>query len=130
MAAYALVMRLDAEVSVPTGTLGIPRYPAGYYVYVGSAVRGMFARVSRHMRPEKRLRWHVDYLAQRAQVVAVLCDAGVGANECEWARLLGQVDGASVFPRGFGSSDCRCPGHLVHFSERPSFAKLVGALYA
>ena len=129
MAAYALVMHLDAEMPICVGSLGVIRYPGGYYVYVGSAICGMSARVARHMRSEKRLRWHVDYLTQHAPVVAALCDMDDGAQECEWARLLGQMDGALVFPRGFGSSDCRCPGHLIYFAEQPPFAKLLRALY-
>jgi len=130
MAAYALVMLLDAETHIRTGSLGVIRYPRGCYVYVGSAMRGMASWVSRHMRRDKPLLWHVDYLTQHTQTMAALCDVAVSARECEWAGLLGCVEGAQVFPSGFGSSDCRCPGHLIYFPQRPPIAKLVHALYA
>ncbi|MBM3148040.1 MAG: bifunctional DNA-formamidopyrimidine glycosylase/DNA-(apurinic or apyrimidinic site) lyase, partial [Actinobacteria bacterium] len=37
----------------------------GWYAYVGSAQRGRQARVARHMRAGKPLRWHADYLFSR-----------------------------------------------------------------
>ena len=37
--------------------------------------------------------------------------------ECTWAATLLRLPRARPVARGFGSSDCRCPTHLVHFPE-------------
>ena len=129
VAAYALLMCLDDETVLRVGALGELVFPAGYYVYVGSAVRGMTARVARHMRRKKKLHWHVDYLTRKARIVAAWCDLNDGAQECLWCNRLAALEGAHVFPKGFGSSDCRCPGHLIHMPQKPDYAVLIRSLY-
>jgi len=37
-------------------------FPAGWYVYTGSARNGLAQRVGRHLRHNKRKHWHIDYL--------------------------------------------------------------------
>ena len=129
MAAYVLVMWLDEDATIQVGALGKFLFQRGCYVYTGSAVRGMASRVARHMRRDKRLRWHVDYLTRKARIVAAWCDPGEEANECLWSHRLAGLRGAMRFPPGFGSSDCRCPGHLVYTRSRPPLASLLHALY-
>lgn len=126
-------------------------FPSGYYVYFGSALGGLSGRVSRYLRSEgdrsggksekrkrggggegsaKKLHWHIDYLIQFAKVVEVWY-AVEGEErewrerkrslECIWCRVArGMLNGQILFP-GFGSSDCRCPAHLIYFSSPPSF---------
>jgi Uri superfamily endonuclease len=47
--------------------------PAGRYLYCGSdkGPGGLKARLSRHFRHGKSVRWHVDQLTERGSVVAV-----------------------------------------------------------
>ena len=47
---YRLWIELASPVDVRAGRLGIFRLPAGTYVYVGSARRGLSARLARHRR--------------------------------------------------------------------------------
>lgn len=98
-------------------------FPAGYYVYTGSAMGGVEARVSRHLRRRKRLRWHVDYLLRAAEVVGVVSMATTRRVECACNRAVLRMRGAKVVAPGFGASDCRCPAHLVHFVAKPRIAK-------
>ncbi|MEM0322310.1 MAG: GIY-YIG nuclease family protein, partial [Thermoprotei archaeon] len=79
---YQLVIRLDRECAITIGRLGRFVFPAGYYVYTGSAKKGLEARVSRHLREDKKLKWHIDYFLKHARVVEVkkYCD---GQGECE-----------------------------------------------
>jgi len=89
---------------------------AGAYVYCGSAhgPGGIRARVARHMRRDKALRWHVD---QATSVAVRLNAAGFsGTNECDLVRAL-SASGDFGYPlSGFGSSDCRsCTAHLLQF---------------
>jgi len=101
-------------VTLRIGRLGTHEFPAGYYAYAGSALGpgGLAARVGRHLRREKRLHWHIDYLLEAAEVVDVRVEPGSERRECEWARRLLAAGGAVVAP-GFGASDCRCATHLV-----------------
>ncbi len=94
------------------GSLGPVEFARGWYAYVGSARRGRSARVARHMRQAKPLRWHADYLLARHP--ATHCGLYDGPlDECELVDRLLQIAGAARGPAGFGAGDCRCGGHLV-----------------
>ena len=117
---YQLVIRLGEKHVIDVGRLGRFAFPAGYYVYTGSARRGLEARVARHLRKEKRLRWHVDYLLTRARVVEVKRYREGRISECELSRRVEGLPGSDVVAPGFGSSDCRCSTHLFHFRRNPA----------
>ena len=116
---YVLVLRLTEARQIRVGKLGEFPFPAGHYLYVGSAHGrgGLAARISRHRRADKKLHWHVDYLMECAQLEEVWCVESPQRLECVVAKAIGALPGASVPAPGFGSSDCRCAGHLLHFSE-------------
>lgn len=118
---YALVCVLPQAARIPVGRLGEAVFPAGWYVYVGSAKGpgGLAARVGRHLRRAKRAHWHVDQVLARAEVREVWGKVGDAPEECAWAAALAEAPGARRWPLGFGASDCRCPGHLLAFSETP-----------
>jgi Uri superfamily endonuclease len=116
---YLLVIRLDAAVQLTVGRHGTFPLDPGLYVYVGSARRGLSKRVERHCRPEKPLRWHIDYLTThpRATVVAtaqIRYRDPREAEECRLNRAVGRWLEATTPIPGFGASDCRqgCPAHL------------------
>lgn len=112
-----MVIMLPRASRLRVGSLGIVEFPAGAYVYVGSALGGIEQRVARHMRPSKRMRWHIDYLLRKGRVISVFSvPSEKKSTECALATALATVDGAAVYP-GFGSSDCRCVSHLIHFGE-------------
>ena len=121
---YALVLRFSKRLEIIVGKLGVLSVQAGYYVYVGSALGpgGLAARVGRHCRREKALRWHVDYLRAEAQIEEVWYATGKSHRECRWANVLCALPGASVPLTGFGASDCGCPSHLCFFNVPPSLA--------
>jgi Uri superfamily endonuclease len=112
---YALIVWLDEAQEISIGRLGSFAFPRGSYVYVGSALGpgGLASRLSRHLRKGKRLRWHVDYLLERAEVASVHIQCSKERLECRWARqLLAAAPKGVIVPR-FGSSDCDCPAHLL-----------------
>lgn len=83
---------------------------AGRYLYCGSArgPGGLKARVGRHMRTGKAVRWHVDRLTGAGTVAGAWVFEG--GDECALSAALGHLP--VPIPR-FGSSDCRrCPAHL------------------
>jgi len=130
---YVLVIEVVRDTDLPVGRLGAVAFPRGYYCYVGSALGpgGWRARLARHLRQQKKPHWHIDYLLRQAVVVETWCAPSVARLECTWARALLRLPGAMLPVRGFGSSDCHCPAHLVRFAARPSlrtFAREVQAL--
>ena len=121
---YALIIALATPTAIEVGRLGRFAFPAGYYVYVGSAQGGLRARVRRHLRGEKRLRWHIDYLLAHAEVVEVWYAHGAERVECQWNRAVQRLPRAQAVAPRFGSSDCRCSAHLTHFPAMPSLDEL------
>ena len=113
---YALVIDLDKETRLDVGRLGTFEFSAGRYLYMGSALNGLEARVRRHIRREKRLRWHVDYLISVAVVSEVWYALGEERWECSWASIAREHGGRVAAP-GFGSSDCRCSAHLLQVGD-------------
>jgi len=120
---YVLTLATSSPREITIGRLGALAVQPGFYVYVGSAMGpgGLAARVGRHCRCEKRLRWHVDYLRSVARLDEVWYATGKARRECRWARVLARMPGASMPLARFGASDCRCRAHLLFFTAQPSF---------
>ncbi len=116
---YLLVIRLRHSRRIAPGSLGDMFLPAGFYVYVGSAMGNLEARIARHRRRRKTLRWHIDYLLAEAESgdVRSLVIRSLRRLECSLAEDLARLaDGAVA---RFGSSDCACPSHLFRFASNP-----------
>ena len=112
---YQLVIEVGSRVRCKVGRLGVVDFPAGVYVYTGSARRNFEARLARHARATKTLRWHIDYLlaAPGVRIVKIVRSR---RDEC---RLNQSVKGTVRVP-GFGASDCTagCGAHLKFCGER------------
>lgn len=110
--AYVLVLALTRPLAITicgvTRTLG-----AGRYLYCGSAYGpgGLRARIARHLRAAKPIRWHIDRLTTSGKVRGAWIFPD--GDECALARSLAHLP-API--RGFGSSDCRsCRSHLFRW---------------
>ncbi|MEM4407243.1 MAG: DUF123 domain-containing protein [Candidatus Caldarchaeum sp.] len=76
-----LAIHLPVSRRLKIGALGYRKLEKGYYVYVGSGRRNLIRRVERHIRKNKRVRWHIDYITslpeakhvKAASVSNVLC---------------------------------------------------------
>lgn len=122
---YVLAIVLDSDRDIRVGALGTFHFPAGMYCYTGSAMAGLDQRLSRHLRRDKTLRWHVDYLTSVADDVRAVESYPDPIPECVLAKMAEEC-GMEPFVEGFGCSDCRCRTHL--FSCDPdSVARLVEA---
>jgi len=119
---YVLLLRAERGAEIAAGSLGPLRLRRGWYLYIGSAFGpgGLRARVGRHSRRDKRLRWHVDYLRAETRLAEVWHTPD--DCECEWAGVVGGLPGAENPLARFGASDCRCVTHLWYFPKRPSLA--------
>lgn len=128
-ALYVVATWVPRRLEITVGALGPVTFARGWYAYVGSARRGRDARVARHIRREKPLRWHADYLfAAAVPRLAWLVDGRL--SECELAGALAAQPGAARPVRRFGAGDCQCAGHLILLGERPSTAMLRASLAA
>ena len=127
---YALVLWLERGKEISVGKLGTFAFPAGYYLYVGSALGpgGLEARLDRHRRRDKKLRWHIDYLLEHAQLVEVWSAASTDRLECLWARAARELPGSEIPVPGFGSSDCHCPSHLIYLARKPAYEEFTAKL--
>jgi len=109
---YVLVLRLDEPRSINVGKLGRVCFPAGVYLYFGSALNGLNGRIQRHLRRKKKVNWHIDRLTSPATIEEVWW-VDDGRNwECKWANETAGLSRRSWSVAGFGSSDCGCSSHL------------------
>jgi Uri superfamily endonuclease len=97
--------------------LGIFTFPAGRYIYTGSAMNGLIGRLRRHLKKRKKLYWHIDYLLRHAKIETIFVLETGERVECQLNSLTLSLPNAKVVVKGFGCSDCRCPSHLVYFGE-------------
>lgn len=119
---YCLILEAPRASRIRIGALGDIDFPAGWYVYCGSAHGpGGLTRVLRHIRVSRSgtasRRWHIDYLlcSPSMKLVFSACSAGGDREaECSIARTL---RGTPV--EGFGCSDCRCRSHLLSYEHNP-----------
>ena len=127
---YVLILNLRRPIAIHIGRLGCFQFPAGLYVYVGSArgPGGLAARLARHLRSPKPLRWHIDYLRPHAQPVEIWHAAGSQRRECDWAQALFRLPGALAPAPRFGASDCRCVSHLICFPVPPDARAFASAV--
>jgi sugar fermentation stimulation protein A len=137
---YALVIYLPRAKTIRVGALGAFKFPRGYYVYIGSALNGLSARIARHLANARRLDsqsqalknlrgerlrqwtekkrfWHIDYLLEHARVIDVWTHESSARLECEWARVALALPNAQIVAPRFGASDCNCATHLVHLAN-------------
>jgi Uri superfamily endonuclease len=114
---YLLLVELPTAVSISLAGRGAVILAPGTYVYIGSArgSGGLAGRLGRHLRPDKRRHWHIDYLLEEGRVVGIVpmpVEDGGERMECRIARAMAEVWGKGNAVVGFGSSDCGCGSHL------------------
>lgn len=120
---YALQLVLPEPINLLVGRLERVRLTPGCYVYAGSALGpgGLRGRLLRHVRSDKRIHWHIDYLAAVAQLHEIWLMEGSHRQECQWASWFGKLPVASAPIARFGAADCGCAAHLARLNEPPDF---------
>jgi endonuclease-3 len=118
---YILIISLKSKKRIKVGSLGYIDFDKGYYFYIGSALGKSMSlenRIARHLRKEKKIRWHIDYLLSDddAEIIRVLTFRG--RKECRIARKLSKT---FIRIKKFGSSDCKCYSHLF-YSKKLNFS--------
>ena len=129
---YVLLIALLEARTITIGSLGPLSFAKGCYGYIGSALGGLRGRIARHLRKDKVKRWHIDYLLEHAEVKEVLTLEALGEGK-GWECLIAERVGHELQRIAhFGSSDCRCGGHLFFSPSmgplREAFFKAMAAL--
>ncbi|MFN4133687.1 MAG: DUF123 domain-containing protein, partial [Candidatus Hadarchaeales archaeon] len=68
---YVLLIQVPYSLATKVGEIGNIEFEEGYYAYVGSGMSGVDKRVGRHLRKEKKIYWHIDYLLLHSRPVDV-----------------------------------------------------------
>jgi sugar fermentation stimulation protein A len=114
--AYILLIHLETDMDIEIGALGKIPFSAGYYTYTGSSMVNLEKRVERHFREDKKIKWHIDYLLQRAEAVKAVLFPSHEKEECRVNKMVHNLENGTAI-KGFGSSDCSCEAHLAYFGE-------------
>ena len=114
---YLLVIYLPQDKKIKIGNLEEIYFKEGYYVYIGSAKRGLSKRIERHKRKSKKLHWHIDYFLQKAKILNDIPIITNFKRECFLVEKILQI--SDNFIQKFGSSDCSCISHLFYFKYNP-----------
>lgn len=122
---YLLEIENEGEKYIKIGSLGRLKFKKGIYVYVGSAKKNLIPRIKRHLRKEKKYFWHIDYFLKEKQV-KIKRVWKTSEEECQVAAFL---SGYAETVERFGSSDCKCRGHLFYVNSQnlSSFLKRIKA---
>jgi sugar fermentation stimulation protein A len=126
---YLLFITQPAAVTVTAGRLPATELQPGAYIYVGRARKNLEARLLRHLRSEKKRFWHIDSLLDRSRIESIWIRYD-SVDECGTIRSIRERIPDSAFPiPGFGSSDCRCPSHLMTLPQELDASELRRCLH-
>jgi len=115
--AYILIMNVSKAHNISIGSIGTVVVDPGYYLYAGSGMNGLSARISRHLRKRKRMHWHVDFLREISSKVKAYPVRSPHNIEDNIVLALAEVF-PGVIP-GFGASDSSQVTHLFYSPSDP-----------
>jgi Uri superfamily endonuclease len=108
---YILIIELKDNITIQIGKIGNLIFKKGFYAYIGSALNGLEQRIDRHLRKEKKIRWHIDYLLQHGRIIKIFYKENNKKEECNIAKKF-EEELLSI--SNFGCGDCKCNSHLFH----------------
>lgn len=114
--AYQLFIEIEIDIDIEVGKLGLCHFAKGNYIYTGSAMRNLKARVDRHLRKDKKIKWHIDYLLNNpnVKIISTKLYPSDSKTECSINQSTISHYKAEIPIKKFGSSDCKfCPAHLI-----------------
>ncbi len=128
---YILVLKLKKKSKIKIGKLGLIDFQKGYYCYVGSALGkniNLENRLERHFRRNKKKKWHIDYLLSNplVSIDGAIVIQSKKKIECFISQYIEKNADKTI--KNFGSSDCKCKGHLHFFKRKASLIKVINRL--
>lgn len=126
---YALILKNSENRNVQIGRWQALDIEPGFYIYIGSAFGpgGIKARVSRHFRRSKPMRWHIDFISSITKPVSAWYTCRSKRVEHDWAQTFLKIPDFRPI-KGFGCSDCRCFSHLFYSKKQPELKKFEAML--
>jgi len=115
---YLLVFYNPQPFKKDIGALGEREFKKGYYVYVGSALKALDKRIRRHLKKNKRVRWHLDYISPGSMKLEKVYPFR-RQDRIEQPLGQGLLDICYSYIEGFGSSDSHLPSHFFYFEDHP-----------
>jgi len=113
---YTIIILLQIDSEIFVGSLGNIKMKKGFYAYTGSGLGkralSLRGRVLRHLRKNKKLKWHIDYLTSNnaTRIVGVVASEAQKEFEC---RIASRLNEHADYIKKFGCSDCKCASHLA-----------------
>lgn len=121
--AYLLEIFISKPFKISKGRFAGLLLPEGYYYYAGSAQKNLSQRIKRHLRKNKTLHWHIDYItSSRGNSITNfwIFEDAPKETECLLTERLIKEFNLRTEIKGFGSSDCRrCESHLLASGKVP-----------
>jgi len=111
---YILLIKLEEDKNIRIGKLGSIFFKKGYYAYIGSALNGINQRVNRHLKKNKKMHWHIDYLLKHSEIIKIYFKESKNKEECKISKSF--INFKQI--NGFGCSDCKCNSHLFFSSDK------------
>jgi sugar fermentation stimulation protein A len=112
---YCIAAFLREDTDIEIAKLGTFSFPRGMYIYTGSALSSLEGRIGRHLGKEKKMKWHMDFFLEEAEPLGFIPIVSSDREECSINSKF--LEKGKVLAKGFGSSDCRCPSHLVFLGD-------------
>ena len=104
------------------------KFKKGFYYYTGSGQKNLYKRIERHLKKNKKLFWHIDYITSLPFIkifrVKIFPDMPK-KFECILVNILTH-NYEIIFPvKNFGNSDCRnCCSHLLYSKKKLNFNRM------
>ena len=108
---YILLLKINNNKNIKYGKNKKSYFKKGFYIYIGSALNSLENRINRHLRSDKKIYWHIDYLLKHSQIFNIFYRESNFKDECIIANLFKEY---FISIEGFGSSDCKCKTHLFY----------------
>ena len=100
-------------------------FKKGNYIYIGSAKGCLEARLRRHLKKDKKIYWHIDYLLKDGRTQISQIWMILKSIECETAEAFYRNPFTEIVRKGFGSSDCKCETHLFYIKNKERIKKFL-----
>jgi len=121
-----LIISVSEDFEIIVGCLGKVLFKKGNYIYIGSAKGCLEARLRRHLRKDKKVYWHIDYLLKNEKVRILQIWAIQKSIECWTADIFNKkISLSEIVKKGFGSSDCNCLTHLFYIKNKEQAERIL-----
>ena len=126
---YAIIIYIKDNINL-TLAKNTHYFTPGYYIYLGSAKQygGIKSRINRHLKKNKKLKWHIDYLTSNhlVKIKAVIYAKTKIFKECTFVKIL-KKNYFEIASKNFGSSDCKekCGAHLLKPIKPINFKQII-----